>query len=335
VLECTHNYNKSFYYAGDDRTKRKWDGYDAYAQTKDAQAYLKNRADSENPFLLVVSYGSPHFPHRTAPKDLQALYPPDSIKLRPNVPEKNRRRAKREAQGYYAHCTALDRCVGDLQTTLKETGLSENTIFVFTSDHGEMLGSQGQRTFEKQRAWDESIRVPFLLQYPAVTGEKGRVVKAPINTPDILPTLLSLSGIRIPDSVEGEDLAGLVTGAETKKDRAALIMSVHPFAGYRNGKAFRGIRTARYTYVRSQDGPWLLYDNDRDPCQMNNLVGSPAHAELQRELESKLQAKLRKTDDAFKPKEEYLKEWGYELNKKGNIPYRDDHEVQSPADRPE
>jgi arylsulfatase A-like enzyme len=339
VLECTHNYNKSHYYAGDDETSRIWKGYDAYAQTADAQEYIRGHAKGDKPFLLMLAYGGPHFPHDMAPEELKDQYPPDSIKLRPNVPEKMKSRARKEAQGYYAHCTALDRCVGDLQKTLEETGTADNTIFVFTSDHGEMLGSQGHPPQQKQRPWDESIRVPFLLRYPAISGHKGWTVKVPINTPDILPTLLSLAGIKVPDSVEGEDLSRLVLNKKTDEDRAALVMTVYPFAGYHKGEAFRGIRTSRYTYVRNSDGPWLLYDNQVDPYQMKNLVGMAEHARLQNKLEDALQSKLQQTGDQFLPKEHYLEEWGYSLNERGIIgtfygKKPDDFKVRSPANKP-
>lgn len=334
VLECTHNYNASAYYAGDDKTRRKWEGYDAYAQTKDAQNYIREHTKGDKPFLLMLSYGTPHFPHGSAPKELQAKYPTYSIKLRPNVPEKMKRIARREARGYYAHCTALDRCIGDLQKTLKESGADDNTIFVFTSDHGEMLGSQGQRPCEKQRPWDESIRVPFLLRYPAGNGGQARTVRAPINTPDILPTLLSLAGIKVPDSIEGEDLSRFVLRKQAKDDRAALVMSVSPFSGYFGGKEFRGIRTARYTYVRSCEGPWLMYDNQVDPYQMKNLVGMAEHAELQKKLDRKLQAKLKQTGDKFLTSKQYLKAWGYTVDRKGCIPYFGDYKVQSPGNKP-
>jgi arylsulfatase A-like enzyme len=333
VLECTHDYNNSHYYQGDDETLRTWEGYDAYAQTKDAQMYIRDHARSNKPFLLMVAYGGPHFPHDTAPEELKILYPVESIKLRPNVPDSMKHVSRKEAQGYYAHCTALDRCVGDLLETLEQTGKADNTIFVFTSDHGEMLGSQGAAIAEKQRPWDESIRVPFLLSYPQLTGHNGRIVKTPINTPDILPTLLSLSGITIPDSIEGEDLSRFIIDNIIDEDRAVLVMSVHPFEGYRDGKAFRGLRTERYTYARSSDGPWLLYDNENDPYQMTNLVGVVAHAELQNELERTLQAKLAMTKDEFLTKDQYLKEWGYTVNRYGSIPYHEGHIVQSPANR--
>jgi len=338
VLECTHEYNESYYYAGDDKTVRKWEGYDAYPQTKDAQKYIREHARADKPFLLVMAYGSPHFPHRYAPKELKDQYPVDSIKLRPNVPEEMRSNARIEAQGYYAHCTALDSCVGDLYKTLEETGIAEDTIFVFTSDHGEMLGSQGQPPRRKQRPWDESIRVPFLLRYPAVSGHEGRTVKAPVNTPDILPTLLKLAEIEAPGTVEGEDLSRFVLDRKVQEDRAALFMNVSPFDAPAR-KAFRGIRTSRYSYVCNPDGPWLLYDNWIDPYQMKNLAGVAKHAGLQKKLEGILQSKLRQTGDKFHPKQHYLKEWGYKVDSRGAIPYfsrgkkPDNFKVQSPMNK--
>ncbi|TWU38370.1 sulfatase family protein [Novipirellula artificiosorum] len=344
VLECTHQYNDSCYYAGDDPTLRKWNGYDAYAQTKDAQDYIRSHAQADDPFLLMVAYGGPHFPHHSAPQELKQWYPVDGIKLRPNVPEQGQDRAAKEAQGYYAHCSALDRCVGELLKTLSETGEAENTIFVFTSDHGEMLGSQGQPSYEKQRPWDESIRVPLLVRYPLLAGHDGKSVKTPVNTPDLLPTLLSLAGVAIPDTIEGEDLSRLIQDNKTDEDRAALVMSVSPFAGYSGGKEFRAIRTARYTYVCDQDGPWLMYDNQMDPYQMNNLIGDADHVRLQAELNDKLQSKLKQTGDLFFPKHHYLMEWGYSVDDRGCIPYfyqhsrqakkPEDFKVQSPANKP-
>jgi len=287
-----------------------------------------------------MAYGGPHFPHRYAPEEIKKLYPVDSIELRPNVPEEMKDRARKEAQGYYAHCTALDRCIGEFYKILEETDSAEDTIFIFTSDHGEMLGSQGQPPRRKQRPWDESIRVPFLLRYPAVCGHKGRSIKTPINTPDILPTLLKLAGIEVPATVDGEDLSRFVFNSEIPDARAALFMNICPF-DYPERQSFRGVRTSRYTYVRKSDGPWLLYDNLVDPYQMNNLIGSADHAGLQEKLEDILQTKLRQTGDEFNPKQHYLKEWGYHVNKGGAIPYYtgkkpDGIKVQSPnLDKPE
>jgi len=332
VLECTHNYNESLYYAGDDPTKRKWNGYDAYPQTADARAYIHDHAGGDKPFLLFVAYGGPHFPHDNAPEQLKALYPPDRIALRPNVPEGMADRARAELQGYYAHCTAIDRCVGELCEAVAEAGVADDTIFVFTSDHGDMFGSQGKRPRRKQLPWDESVRVPFLLRFPAVGGD-GRTVQTPITTPDILPSLLSLAGVPVPDTVEGEDLSGLFRDGDGPADRAALFMCVAPF-GAGDFKAYRGLRSSRYSYVRDSNSPWLLYDNQQDPHQINNLIGRPDHADLQAKLEAELQSQLKRIGDGFPSKDEAILQWGYTVNASGEIPYCGEFRAQSPGSQP-
>ena len=143
VLECTHDYNHSAYYAGDSDEKLYWTGYDAIAQTRDAESYIRNY-DKDNPFFLMLSWGPPHAPYDTAPEEFRKLYSPDTIELRPNVSDEIAARAREWLAGYYAHCSALDACVGDLLSTLRECGIENETVFVFTSDHGDMLGSQGE-----------------------------------------------------------------------------------------------------------------------------------------------------------------------------------------------
>ena len=331
VGECDHNYPKSHYYEGNSPEKKFWEGYDAFAQTKDAQQYIRNHAKDAKPFLLVVSYGTPHFPHQTALQEYKDMYPPEKLKLAPNVSAEKKAAALKELPGYYGHCTALDKCVGDLVQTLKEQGLADNTILVFTSDHGDMMGAQNVRPCLKQVPWDESCRVPFLLRYPPVHGSSGRKIKTPLNTPDILPTLLSLSGVEIPKTIEGEDLSGLIKNGGEKPDRAALFMSVSPFIP--DLQEYRGIRTSRYTYVKTVDGPWLMYDNQTDSYQLNNLAGKQDQAELQKKLDEQLNAELKKIGDDFKPRQYYLDKWGYKLVKGGHISYAPGAEVQGPGMR--
>ncbi len=329
VLECTHDYFKSHYYAGNDTTLRTWEGYDAYAQTRDAQSYIREHAHGDKPFFLVVSFGGPHFPHHKSPEDLKALYPPESLVLRPNVPPDQAEHSRAELQGYYAHCTAIDRCVGELGATVEECGIAKDTIFIFTSDHGDMHGSQGKKSHRKQLPWDESACVPFLCHYPAIhEGEKK--VKTPLNTPDIFPSLCALAGIEIPSTVEGQDLSRLFRSNNVDEDRAALIMSVVPF-GATDFNAYRGVRTSRYTYVRDTNGPWLLYDNQADPYQMRNLIDDPAHAAIQADLEAELQRLLTQNKDEFPTAAKAREKWDYMVNKNGDIPYNGRIIVQSPG----
>lgn len=320
VLGCTHNYNNSYYFA-DENVRRKWDGYDSIAQTREAQRYIRAHSRGK-PFALVVSWGPPHAPYHTAPEKYRDMFEPEKLSLRGNVPKEQEQQAKKTLAGYYAHIAVLDDCIGELLVTLKETGLEKDTIFVFTSDHGDMLHSRGQ--MKKQRPWDESIRVPFLLRYPAATGGKGRTIDMPINTPDIMPTLLGLSGIEIPDTVEGTDFSDVVTGKAKPKDNAALISCQSPFGQWtrkNGGREYRGLRTRRYTYVRDLNGPWLFYDNEKDPYQLNNLCNKPKYSKLQKKLEGLLSQKLKETNDEFLSGWEYISKWGYVVDNSGTVQY--------------
>jgi len=321
ALECTHQYNRSPYYAGDSGRKRHWDGYDAIAQTARACEYLRDHA-AGGPFLLMLSWGPPHAPYGTAPARYRAMYDPAGIPLRANVPDSHAERAREDLAGYYAHCTALDDCLGRLRRTLAETGIEEDTILLFTSDHGDMLGSQGH--VKKQRPWDESIRVPFLLRWPEGLGDAGRVSEKIIDAPDVMPTLLSLAGIGIPETVEGADLSAFARAAPAPDDDAAIIACYWPFGQYTRrigGKEYRGLRTRQHTYVRDLAGPWLLYDNLADPYQLDNLVNRPEAADVQAGLDAQLDARLARAADEFLPGDEYIRRWGYKVDETGTVPY--------------
>ncbi|MCX6732905.1 MAG: sulfatase-like hydrolase/transferase, partial [Candidatus Roizmanbacteria bacterium] len=183
--------------------------------------------------------------------------------------------AQKGLRGYYAHMTAIDDCIGQLWKELKNQGLDENTIIVFTSDHGDLMGSHG--AWNKQQPYDESIRIPFLIHYPKAFGTIGKTSKVLINSPDIMPTLLGLSGINISKSVEGKDFSQILLGKKKNDVTYTLISCVQPFGQWsraNGGKEYRGIRTENYTYVRDLKGPWLLFDCVNDPFQLNNLVGN-------------------------------------------------------------
>ena len=329
ALECTHDYNQSAYFDNDDPTMRFWDGYDVFAQTADAQRYIESQS-GEQPFMLVLSWGPPHNPYETAPPEYREMYHARDIELRPNVPPAMAEEAREWLAGYYAHCSAIDKSVGDIMKALDERGISDNTVLIFASDHGDMLGSQGWT--RKQKPWEESIRVPFLLRYPAMYGRDARAVEHFLNTHDIMPTLLGVCGLPIPDSVEGRDFSAALTG-EHVESQGALLACFHPFGEYSRpagGQEYRGIRTARYTYCRALDGPWLLYDNEADPFQLENLVVTRRHgdpdradyAEIQAELDALLQRELDAIGDDFREGMAYINKWGYPLDDTGTVPIR-------------
>jgi arylsulfatase A-like enzyme len=319
ALECTHDYWHSFYYA-DGPKKLEWPGYDALAQTQDADAYLRAHADSGRPFFLMLSWGPPHDPYSTAPARYRALYDAAQLILRPNVPPAIRAHVRSLLAGYYGHCSALDHCLGLLLGTLNQTRLATNTILLFTADHGAMLGSHG--LYHKQQPYDESIRVPMLFRWPG--GLNPRTLPGLICQEDVMPTLLGLCGVPIPATVQGRDESGYLRGGSDPSDGAVVISCIAPFGEWdrrHGGKEFRGLRTRRYTYVRDLHGPWLLFDDRHDPYQTNNLANVDAYAKVQSRLDRRLDRKLAEQKDRFLAGDNYIDEWGYHVDRNGTVPY--------------
>lgn len=319
--ECHHAYNDGWYYRHDTEERFTYGDYDAADQTDQACDFLQQHDQTGAPFFLMLSWGPPHNPYHNAPQRYRDLYSPDQIELRPNVPPEEAEQARHDLAGYYAHCTALDDLFGQLLETLQATGLAESTIVVYTSDHGDMLGSQGQK--RKQRPWDESCRVPLLVRDPR--RPSPCTDDTPINTPDLMPTLCGLAGLPIPDSVQGKDFSPIIRDGQPVENEAAMLMLYAPFhewSSERGGRNYRGLRSRRYTYVRCLDtGPWLLYDNQHDPYQLINVIDDPAHAEARERLDALLSRRLAEVEDPLLSKDELFEQYDIKLNDQGDVAY--------------
>ena len=323
VNNCSHKYMDHFY-CTDTPEEIHFEGYDAFVQTDLAIDFIQK--NKEQPFCLFISWGPPHDPYNTAPDAFQERISLDKIELRDNVNEravvdhllarddapeevKNNRAKRREIvedderlkkeylRGYYAHTSALDDCIGMIREALKKADLAEDTILVFTSDHGDMLGSH--RMASKQSPFEESINVPFVIEYPRAVpeGKRSDALLAPI---DMMPTLLSLAGLDCPD-VDGKDVSGAMVGEDADEQDAVLLMKMLPGGNPYLTNAitpWRGVRTKRYTYTTLiGHGPWLLYDNEADPYQLNNLINKPECADLQAELDKQMCALMEEAND--------------------------------------
>jgi len=128
----------------------------------------------------------------------------------------------------------------------------------------------------------------------------------------------------MPDTVEGNDYSGVLTGEEKPSNDAALITCPAPFGQWRRqngGQEYRGIRTRRYTYVRSLKGPWLLFDNQQDPYQLSNLVNNASHRATQQKLDRRLAQMLVEKEDDFDTGWEYIKQSRHQVDDSGTAPY--------------
>ena len=199
--------------------------------------------------------------------------------------------------GYLAATLALDDYLGRLYKTLKEEGILDNTIVVFTSDHGDHHGSHG--FYGKNTPYIESISIPLIIRYPQKIKEKtiSEALVAPI---DILPTVFGMANLKF-NEVDGKDLSPIISLKEEDTTNAVLLMGITHFnnTSLINGlDTYRGLQTKRYTYARYEDkSPWLLFDNINDPYQMRNLVSDADYSELIKELDIKLNELLLEAGD--------------------------------------
>lgn len=317
-----HNYNRSFYTNNAGELKI-WPGWDAEAQTTHTIDYLRGR-ESVNPFCLFLSWGPPHHPYRLAPQKYLDMYDPALIDGRPNCPEVPRD----DLKGYYAQITYLDDQFQRLLDAIADMGIADETIVAFTSDHGDMHGSHG--VYKKQWPWSESIKVPFAIRYPGVVPANAKV-STPLNVIDVMPTLLGLAGLPVPDTVEGIDLSSFLRGERDDPPESVLIMNPCPFSigdargddQYPDYKGMRlehrGVITARYTYVRTIDQPWLLFDNLDDPYQMQNLIDDPAHSETRDHLNGLMRAHMATIGDEMMARDFYYERFGITFDHRGKV----------------
>ena len=290
-------------------------GYEPEVQTNLAIDYIRSNAG--HPFCLFLSWGPPHDPYNTVPQAYKDRIDPTKIKLRPNTSERAilddllahdqpdegtaaRRKNGRAVydfdervieeclHGYYAHTIALDDCMGRIRKALRDSGQADNTILVFTSDHGDMLGAH--RMASKQSPLEESLRIPLLIERPG-TIPAGRRCDSLIGPMDLMPTLLKLAGLDCPQ-VDGRSQAAALMGQAAGPHDAMLIMKMLPGGipyAFNATPPWRGVRTQRYTYAWIVDrGPWLLFDNQRDPGQLDNLIDRPEYADLQAKLHARM-----------------------------------------------
>ncbi len=306
------HYDTSFTFNPDTGEKIQPKGYNATLMTNQGIDFIE-RHRSE-PWMLMISWNPPHPNYRDAPPDQTKRYDADALKFRPNVglgsgpnPQITER-LRENFQGYYGHISAVDAEFGRLMKKLDETGQADNTIVVYSADHGDMMGSHGYGG--KRLPWEESCRVPFLLRCPGVAAP-GSKASGLFSAVDIYPTMCGIAGVPVPGHCVGRDLSAAVRGQDAGFPESSFLMHIqktHASGGERNpAPLFRGVRTATHTYAIAWNGRWCLYDNREDPYQVHNLIEDAGRAKLRSELDGVVLDWLKKAHDPF-PYESLRKE---------------------------
>jgi arylsulfatase A-like enzyme len=257
--------------------------------------FLRGTQTDSRPFFLTIQMGPPHDPY-IAPEQYKARYDPQALAMRPNWQESPDLPGRDDIASYYGMITAVDDQIGRLMAALDELGLADDTIVWVSSDHGDMLGSQGKKL--KRKPWEESILIPGIVRYPRkVLG--ARTSDVLMTQVDFAPTWLGLCGVEAPAVMQGADLSTVVLGQSGEGPGSAFFQIFGPYYPGGVTEGWRGVRTARYMYARVEDAPWVLYDLQEDPYELRNLVDDPAASQIRDEMEQRLTAWMEKTGDSW------------------------------------
>lgn len=291
---------------------------------QDAEWVLERCAKrKDRPFFLAVGFFRPHtpyvaprhpyfeyYPEREMPvvqgvKEDQADIPPAGLGSYKNEQDKLTDDLRRQCvQAYYASISFMDAQVGRVVAALDRLGLAENTIIVFTSDHGYHMGEHG--LWQKMSLFEESARVPMLIVAPAVAA-KGGVAKSPVSHVDLFPTLAELCGLKTPANVQGQSLVPMLKDPAIPGRGWALTQVTRGGGRGRAGSRQAGsssnrffgysLRTPRWRYTEWDEGleGRELYDHDADPRELTNLAKDPAHAAIVEQLSHQVQAAVKLT----------------------------------------
>ena len=311
------NFHMSFrrgFYFRDNPQREVYPGYEAEWMADDAIQFLERHQNTEQPFFLMVA---PHYPHPLwrgeldVGTDALAVVPP-TITLPPNsrqaLPFEVQSFGERalltleQVRTYYAMCADVDRNLGRILECLDRTGLAKNTIVVFTTDHGEQLGSHGLKS--KLVPFEESINIPLIIRWPGKVTP-GSVSDALYTPMDHLPTLCQLAHVAVPDGLDGLGLSSdvLQSGQSPRQDAliAHYVSAPNYCRDHRIPLQWRGVRSKTHTYVKYLDERELLVHNAADPYQMNDLSGNENQQQQLHAMRQRLAALLAESHDELHP----------------------------------
>lgn len=202
---------------------------------------------------------------------------------------------QRYMRDYLATAKSLDRNIGRLLTYLDHTGLSKNTVVVYTSDQGFYLGEHGW--FDKRFIYEESLRTPFVMRYPGVI-RSGTVLTQPVTNVDWAPTLLAIGQTKVPSSIQGTSFLPLLRNPKAP-GRQGVYYHYYEYPEPHHVSPHFGLRTNRYTLARFYRGveTWELYDRKTDPRQLRNIYNDPAYAEIVAQLKRQLLTEIDRYQD--------------------------------------
>ena len=275
---------------------------------------LDTFSQSEVPFFVRLDFHGPH-PPTVIPEPYASMYNPvdippyknfrDDLVDKPAVQRIKRRHWETENMSwedwqplvarYFGEITLIDEQVGRVLEHLDVAGLRNNTLVIFTSDHGDTMGAHGIWN-KDYTMYDEIYRVPFIARYPGAPATGTRSDAYVHHALDLTPTLLELCGAEVPDGLHGKTLLPLFKGESQAREREAFC----EFHGSHMGLyTLRMLQTDRYKYVFDTNDIDELYDHQEDPGELRNLAEDPSHAHILQEMRDRLVQQMKRTDDTL------------------------------------
>ena len=300
-------YNPDFITQTNDTIQRH--GYITNLITDDAIDWMENKRDKEKPFCLLIHHKAIHRNWMADTCNL-ALYEDKEFTLPDNFFDDYEGRPAAAAQemanwkfqrymrDYMKTVKSLDDNVGRVLNYLEENGLLDNTLVVYTSDQGFYMGEHGW--FDKRFMYEESMRTPLIMRLPKGFDRKGDITEMVQNI-DYAPTFLELAGVKVPEDIQGESLLPLLKGKKPAGWRKSLYYHFYEYPAEHMVKRHYGVRTDPYKLIHFYNDidAWELYDLEKDPAEMHNVINDPAYSEVLADMQAelkKLQIQYNDTD---------------------------------------
>ena len=273
---------------------------------------IQRYSESDQPFMLMSSFFGPHFPY-SVPAPYHEMYDPEIVEkwgnfdemfidkpliqekelLRWNAGHRTWRDWQKIIAIYWGYCTYIDDQIGRILTALDETRQAENTLIIFSADHGDMLGSH--RLFNKGfHMYEETHHIPFIAKWSGMI-KWGTTCDSFVNLVDVAPTLLECADSEPLDAVDGRSLLPLIRGEQVDDWRDDVYAEFH---GYESTLcSVRMIRTHAWKYVYNPTSIDELYDLESDPHELHNLAGKLGFKHVLRHMKARLVRQLQATGD--------------------------------------
>lgn len=288
---------------------------------------LQNHAGGEEPFMIFTSFFGPHFPY-AVPEPYDTMVDPNQVERwinfdeafenKPTIQQREMLRWnsshltwpdwQRVIAHYWGYCTYIDEQIGRVLSKLEALGLAENTIIIYSADHGDMVGSH--RLFNKgMYMYDETYRIPLLVRWPGVTQD-GSECNEFVSLIDLMPTMLEAAGAHIPPGLDGRSLRPLLNGEEAVQWPDDIFAEFH---GYESTLfSQRMVRTNSWKYIYNPGAEDELYDVASDPGELRNLADDLGYKHVLRRMKERLVGWLDRTGDTIAEDDDW-KGSGYDL----------------------